>query len=343
LRSAIPAVHSSEVISMKVVKRMSPAAVRRGAFALGGWLMIGLRWFAAGLRRVRRFMRSRRSSCAARLLRFLLAGHDPTPFRPPPAAMTADLLQATVAEEHLGYLAAEDEVLSWPRYAYLASQRLADHPDLGAQSADIYERIWRSRGLTADVVKVCRAWRRAHLKGVNHAWAVRAPHEIALALHADGQCRAAAAAITDFRRIRHAIPQKRLNQHTVVLAAAVIAAGCGDVDDALNVLRDNASMLPPKGTQELAAAARWLATVEAAHPAVCELQALIPTAVDDDGVVVDRPEFWQVVLDAFAPTVTGQRSRLPPPRLVPVTGTRLMNPSAFPDWSPRPHTQHGWR
>lgn len=251
--------------------------------------------------RARRLIRRRRCQAAVDLLGAVLA--DGKPRREDPDLVFAALLYVTAARR-LPEDAVDAEVLfGCARYALTVSRWLPDHPHLAEWSTAAFVGVCRRQHRPAAVVALAQTpWRQAQA-----CEAVRAWREGALASHAYGNCAFASRMIERALRSHARNPVEGVNPATLLLSAAVIAAGCGDVAGAVTVLTGNAGMLAGTGREDLASAARWLTAAEQRHPVVCEFRS---SAVGEDAAVAAaRRQFWFSTLIRITGTSPGRAVR----------------------------------
>jgi hypothetical protein len=204
-----------------------------------------------------------------------------------PATTPADIAVAREAIEYVHDESLDDETrLLWSRWAYhtLLHLRGAQHPML-LEYSSVYETILRSQGLTFDAYRISTA----HLDAVTHtgnrSMILNASLAVALALHDDGQCRAAAHTLDTPSTARNLSEHTDDDARAVIAVQAVIYAGCGLTDAALRLLHRRHHLLSRLNPLQVNKLADRLTGSEAEHPRMCELAV-------DHSTRPPRRQFW---------------------------------------------------
>jgi hypothetical protein len=182
-----------------------------------------------------------------------------------PATTPADIAVAREAMEYVRDESLDDETrLLWGRWAYhtLLHVRGAQHPMLLEYSI-AYETILRSQGLTFDAYRISTARLDAVTRTGNRSMILNASLAVALALHGDGQCRAAAHALDTLSTARNLSANADDDARAVIAVQAVIYVGCGLTAATLRLLHRGHRRLHPQQVDELA---HRLTDSEAEHP-----------------------------------------------------------------------------
>lgn len=204
-----------------------------------------------------------------------------------PATTPADIAVAREAMEYVRDELLDDETrLLWGRWAYhtLLQLRGAQHPMLLEYSI-VYETILRSQGLTFDAYLISTARLDAVIHTGNRSMILNASLAVALALHGDGQCRAAAHMVDTLSTGRNLSANADNDARAVIAVQAVIYAGCGLTAAALRLLHRGLRLLSRLNPQQVDELADRLTDSEAEHPRVCELAV-------DHSARPPRRQFW---------------------------------------------------
>jgi hypothetical protein len=240
--------------------------------------MTGYDWLIPVHQRARALLRIDRPYEAGKHLARALRRLDPVQATPHPRLIAVAVLFAGTPFPDVDVTSR----FEWGRYAYRASTRFPDDPQVQIAAADAYEQVLGEHDLTFDVMLVCRqrlALQQRHGTAVD---ILRSRRDLAFALHGDGWCHDANTEITKTLATWRLSPNSHATGVALTLSTAVIHAACGRPDQAIGIFRDNARLLPTPGTEAAAKAAEWLASAEAHHPRVCETPQRTPSTTNGD-------------------------------------------------------------
>ncbi|WP_433294495.1 hypothetical protein ACQP2F_33255 [Actinoplanes sp. CA-030573] len=242
-------------------------------------------------------MRDLENTRACRLLSHALGPFDPVTARHDPRLMRAATFYIDVLSFAHTHPDRDDIQLAWARYANQAARTYYTVANPTRHHiADMYARVCTRQGLTFDAAITRRRELTAYTtygpaEDIPHAW-----RELAVALHADGQCAEAHSQIQEaFTYWKHTDVPAQPTGGQLLSTYAGILAGCGDTDAAHTLLRDHTYLVAVPGTDQRATAAFitavQIAVAEREHPPVCTL---LPQR--EPPPEADRWQGWQAVL-----------------------------------------------
>jgi hypothetical protein len=254
----------------------------------------------AVIRHAQRLLRDDQDTRACRLLSQALAGFDPVTARHDLRLIRAAILYIDVLSFDRTVADRADLQLSWVRYTHAAALGcFGTGSPVWQDIAAMYARVCAAQGLTFDTVLMRR---RILAACQRYGPAERIPHaraELAVALHADGQCDQARTEIHDaFRYWQHTgLPGQPAGGELLDTYAGILA-GCGHTEAARTLLTDHAYLVAVPGTTDRGTAAFitavHIARAERDHPPVCTAHPpRPPTSPPQSG---ERWRFWQKVM-----------------------------------------------
>lgn len=243
---------------------------------------------------------------ACRLLSQALAIFDPIT-----APHDPRLIRAAV--QYIGILEFVDKTpdrsdtqLAWARYAQSAALTCYGAASPHTQSVTgLYAGVCSGQGLTFDAALTHERLLAAHLAYGPEELIPGAWEQLAMALHADGQCDRATTEIRDaFSYWKHTGVPRQPTGGELLRTYASILAGCGHTEAARTLLAEHAYLvaLPGAPDRETAAlvTAVQIATAEREHPSACTAD----PPPDPASMPRSSPawRFWQAILLQRPPT-----------------------------------------
>ncbi|XVU24263.1 hypothetical protein ACQPZJ_44715 [Actinoplanes sp. CA-054009] len=198
-----------------------------------------------------------------------------------------------------------EQALLWGRYAYQAAGRgWGSTHEVTIVAGQVYQDVLACQGLTFDAARVVKQRIAAYQQAGDPVQELFSRSAYAVALHRDGQCELAAEQTRIVLKQWRSSPYRYGDPATVLVSAAAVRAGCGQVNAAVELLHRDAPHLADMRPEDVRTAATWLAVVAATHPHWC---GNTPPAPVPTGGFAEHYAFWLAALHHVVDTtITGE-------------------------------------